>query len=101
LRFDTEKVNNLIPAIFIHRQPHGLFALDPLSVSKPLFYNYPNLIMTSKLIPADPSKVCVIRKVTPNITTCSAPFSRFGYVKVGGRGTIGKPAWFSAGDAHA
>lgn len=44
--------------------------------------------MTSKLVPADPSKVCVIRKVTPNITTCSAPFSRFGYVKVGGRGTI-------------
>ena len=45
--------------------------------------------MTSKLIPSDPSKVMVIRQVTPNITTCSAPFLRFGRLKVGGRGTIG------------
>ena len=45
--------------------------------------------MTSKLIPSDPSKVMVIRQVTPNITTCSAPFYRFGKFKVGGRGTIG------------
>lgn len=44
--------------------------------------------MTSKLIPSDPSKVMVIRQVTPNITTCSAPFLRFGRLKVGGRGTI-------------
>ncbi|MCJ1290406.1 hypothetical protein MMC34_001944 [Xylographa carneopallida] len=44
--------------------------------------------MTSKLIPADPSSVMVIRKVTPNITTCSAPFARFGHFKIGGRGTI-------------
>lgn len=45
--------------------------------------------MTSKLVPADPAKVMVIRKVTPNITTCSTPFARFGKFKVGGRGTIG------------
>lgn len=45
--------------------------------------------MTSKLIPSDPSKVMVIRQVTPSITTCSAPFLRFGRLKVGGRGTIG------------
>ncbi|KAL9117235.1 MAG: hypothetical protein Q9187_006230 [Circinaria calcarea] len=44
--------------------------------------------MTSKLIPQDPSSVMVIRKVTPNIITCSAPFARFGRFKVGGRGTI-------------
>ncbi|MCJ1429671.1 hypothetical protein MMC29_007586 [Sticta canariensis] len=44
--------------------------------------------MTSKLIPSDPSKVMVIRKVTPNIITCSTPFARFGKFKVGGRGTI-------------
>ncbi|KAI9894554.1 MAG: hypothetical protein M1814_001908 [Vezdaea aestivalis] len=44
--------------------------------------------MTSKLIPADPSAVTVIRKVTPNITTLSAPFTRFGLIKVGGRGTL-------------
>ncbi|KAF1989818.1 hypothetical protein K402DRAFT_410899 [Aulographum hederae CBS 113979] len=31
----------------------------------------------------------VIRKVTPNITTFSTPFWRFGHVKVGGRGTAG------------
>lgn len=47
--------------------------------------------MTSKLVPSDPSKVMVIRQVTPNITTCSAPFLRFGRLKVGGRGTIGTP----------
>lgn len=45
--------------------------------------------MTSKLIPSNPSEVMVIRKVTPNITTCSVPFNRFGHFKVGGRGTIG------------
>ncbi|KAL9043648.1 MAG: hypothetical protein Q9214_003172 [Letrouitia sp. 1 TL-2023] len=45
--------------------------------------------MTSKLIPSNPSEVMVIRKVTPNITTCSSPFNRFGRFKIGGRGTIG------------
>ncbi|MCJ1260019.1 hypothetical protein MMC24_007859 [Lignoscripta atroalba] len=44
--------------------------------------------MTSKLIPADPSSVMVIRRLSPNITICSAPFARFGRFKVGGRGTI-------------
>ncbi|KAL8699271.1 MAG: hypothetical protein Q9201_006096 [Fulgogasparrea decipioides] len=44
--------------------------------------------MNSKLIPSDPKSVMVIRKVTPNIITCSAPFNRFGRFKVGGRGTI-------------
>ena len=44
---------------------------------------------SKKLIPSDPSSVMVIRKVTPNITTCSAPFARFGRLKIGGRGTIG------------
>lgn len=47
--------------------------------------------MTSKLIPQDPSKVMVIRQITANLTTCSAPFNRYGKFKVGGRGTIG---WF-------
>lgn len=45
--------------------------------------------MTSKLVPSDPAKVMVIREVVPRtITTLSAPFSRFGRVKIGGRGTI-------------
>ncbi|KAI9795855.1 MAG: hypothetical protein M1833_006804 [Piccolia ochrophora] len=44
--------------------------------------------MTSKLIPSNPSEVTVIRNVTPNIITASAPFARFGRIKVGGRGTI-------------
>jgi hypothetical protein len=44
--------------------------------------------MTSKLIPSNPSEVMVIRKLTDNITTLSAPFYRFGHIKVGGRGTL-------------
>ncbi|KAI9659463.1 MAG: hypothetical protein M1821_001721 [Bathelium mastoideum] len=44
--------------------------------------------MTSKLIPANPSEVMVIRKVTPNITTLSVPFLRMGRIKIGGRGTV-------------
>jgi len=44
--------------------------------------------MTSKLTPKDPEKVMVTRQVTPNITIFSAPFWRFGHIKVGGRGTV-------------
>jgi hypothetical protein len=44
--------------------------------------------MASKHVGAHPSEVIVIRDVTPNIVTCSLPFSRFGLFKVGGRGTI-------------
>jgi hypothetical protein len=51
--------------------------------------------MSSKLVPADPAKVMVIRDVVPRaITTLSVPFWRFGRVKVGGRGTIGMHAMF-------
>ena len=47
--------------------------------------------MTSKLIPSDPSKVMVIREVVPKtIVTFSTPFWRFGRIKIGGRGTVGK-----------
>lgn len=45
--------------------------------------------MSEKLAPSNPSEVMVIRRVTPNIVTCSAPFARYGRFKVGGRGTIG------------
>jgi hypothetical protein len=45
--------------------------------------------MSDKLIPSDPDHVMVIRNVTPNIATFSVPFSRFGKVKIGGRGTLG------------
>lgn len=45
--------------------------------------------MTSKLIPANPADVMVIREVVPRtIITLSVPFSRFGRIKIGGRGTI-------------
>jgi hypothetical protein len=45
--------------------------------------------MTSKLVPFDAAKVMVIRDVVPKtITTFSMPFSRFGLIKVGGRGTV-------------
>ena len=50
------------------------------------------LPMTSKLVPPNLGEVMVIRKVSPNITICSAPFNRFGHFKVGGRGTIGNMA---------
>jgi len=46
----------------------------------------------SKLVPAEPDKVMVIRKINSNILTCSTPFLRFGQIKIGGRGTIVKLA---------
>jgi Domain of unknown function (DUF4336) len=42
----------------------------------------------SKLIPSDPASVMVFRDILPNLTTLSAPFARFGLMKVGGRATI-------------
>lgn len=48
--------------------------------------------MTSKLVPADPEKVMVIRDVAPGITTLSVPFLRFGTLRWGGRATIVKLA---------
>lgn len=44
--------------------------------------------MTSKLVPQNPSEVMVIRQVTPNISTFSVPFLRFGRMRIGGRGTL-------------
>lgn len=44
--------------------------------------------MSSKLIPANPAEVMVIRDLTPNIVTLSVPFARGGVVKVGGRATL-------------
>lgn len=45
--------------------------------------------MSAELIPSNPDAVMVIRDVTPNIATFSVPFSRFGKIRVGGRGTVG------------
>lgn len=50
--------------------------------------------MSSKLVPANPADVMVIRNITPNVATFSVPFARFGKLKVGGRGTLGKPITF-------
>lgn len=47
-----------------------------------------------KLAPSNPEDVMVIEQVTPSITTCSVPFSRYGVIKVGGRGTIGEEILF-------
>ncbi|KAL9112761.1 MAG: hypothetical protein Q9227_003064 [Pyrenula ochraceoflavens] len=44
----------------------------------------------SKLVGPDPSKVMSIRDLTPNLTTLSTPFLRFGRIKIGGRSTIVK-----------
>lgn len=46
--------------------------------------------MASKLVPANPSEVMVIRDVTPNVVTFSVPFLRFGRIPIGGRGTLGR-----------
>ncbi|POS68479.1 hypothetical protein DHEL01_v213127 [Diaporthe helianthi] len=46
--------------------------------------------MSSKLIPANPADVMVIRNITPNVVTFSVPFKRFGTIPVGGRGTVGE-----------
>jgi hypothetical protein len=45
--------------------------------------------MASKKSEGNPTEAMVIRKVTPEITTLSVPFARFGVFKFGGRGTIG------------
>ncbi|KAJ5785873.1 uncharacterized protein N7503_011085 [Penicillium pulvis] len=45
-----------------------------------------------QLFPTDPSSSMVIRAVTPEITTFSLPFARFGIVRFGGRGTLVKLA---------
>ncbi|KAH9815703.1 hypothetical protein Tdes44962_MAKER00951 [Teratosphaeria destructans] len=42
----------------------------------------------SKLIPANPEQVMLIRHVTPDIKICSTPFLRFGHAKIGGRATV-------------
>ncbi|KAF4589602.1 nuclear protein Qri2/Nse4 [Ophiocordyceps camponoti-floridani] len=44
--------------------------------------------MSAALIPAKPEDLMVIRTITPNITTFSAPFSRYGKLRIGGRGTL-------------
>lgn len=41
------------------------------------------------LIPSDPESSTVITQVTENILTFSAPFWRFGRIKIGGRSTLG------------
>lgn len=41
----------------------------------------------SKLIPSDPEKVMVIRKVNESTITCSTPFFHAGLFPIGGRGT--------------
>ena len=38
--------------------------------------------MASKLIPANPSDLMVIRDVTPNVFTFSVPFLRFGRIPI-------------------
>ncbi|KAK4178903.1 hypothetical protein QBC36DRAFT_181508 [Triangularia setosa] len=45
------------------------------------------LTMSSSLIPDNPDEVMVIRDLTPNVTVFSVPFSRFGRIPIGGRGT--------------
>ena len=54
------------------------------------YYYYHHATMSGKLIPSNPSDVMVIRDITPNVVTLSVPFSRFGRLHIGGRGTLGR-----------
>ncbi|KAI3397817.1 hypothetical protein diail_10350 [Diaporthe ilicicola] len=64
----------------------GYISLNPFSATSK--DNSPS--MSSKLIPANPADVMVIRNITPNVVTFSVPFKRFGTIPVGGRGTVVK-----------
>jgi hypothetical protein len=64
--------------------------LHSLTKSKSDKQPKPKATMSSKLVPANPADVMVIRDLTPNIITLSVPFSRFGMLRVGGRGTVVK-----------
>ncbi|KAM0265156.1 hypothetical protein ACHAQJ_000309 [Trichoderma viride] len=44
--------------------------------------------MSASLIPTNPADLMVTRNVTPNVVTFSVPFSRFGKISIGGRGTL-------------
>ncbi|PFH59188.1 hypothetical protein XA68_12672 [Ophiocordyceps unilateralis] len=44
--------------------------------------------MSAALIPAKPEDLMLIRSITPNIITFSGPFSRYGKLRIGGRGTL-------------
>lgn len=81
-RIATSSINRpkLTTSLTLPAQNHHLSTQSETSISTE---------MSSKLIPSDPDHVMVIRKVTPNIATFSVPFSRFGKVKIGGRGTLG------------
>lgn len=77
----TIKITPLSPLLFLTLVLAFYFPSAPVTANT----------MTSKLIPSNPEKVMVIRDVVPKtITTLSVPFARFGRIKVGGRGTIGK-----------
>lgn len=67
----------------------GYVSLNPFSTTTKDSSSSP-AGMSSKLIPANPADVMVIRNITPNVVTFSVPFKRFGTIPVGGRGTVGK-----------
>lgn len=80
---------NRSPGALNNFESRGLPPVISSPLLRALYHSQHLYRMTSKLIPSDPSKVMVIRQITPNITTCSVPFLRFGRLKIGGRGTIG------------
>lgn len=43
---------------------------------------------SQKLSPSSPSDVAVIRSITQNVTTISLPFTRSGFISLGGRATL-------------
>ncbi|WPH02452.1 Hypothetical protein R9X50_00531600 [Acrodontium crateriforme] len=83
----------LILPIFSRKAPPRAFIYTKSRLSLKTPYPITTQTMASnasKLIPSDPDKVMVIRKVTPDILTMSTPFLRFGRISIGGRATIVK-----------
>ena len=69
------------PSLLFLRAEHSSEAAPPLVT--------PTMNTSAKLIPPQPADVMVIKQLTPNISTLSVPFSRFGRIYIGGRATLG------------
>lgn len=79
------------PSLLPLRPTHLAAAITTYSSSRRSFFgaSAAAAAMSAELIPSKPDDLMVVRNVTPNIVTFSLPFSRFGKIRIGGRGTLG------------
>lgn len=93
--FPSGVIDNSIPSLVSPLSSRALAVSKFTSASVPNLRNpvsssrRPFTKMTTELVPPNPADLMVIRNITPNVVTFSVPFSRFGKIKVGGRGTLG------------